>query len=159
MDISDAAGLACFILACFSAALPGAYFRPGAWYEDLKKPAWRPPNWVFGPAWALLFSTIAIAGWMIWRKNDVADITPAMTIYGIQLLLNAAWSWFYFGIRRIDLALAEIALLWIAIAATIASFHPIDPDAALLLLPYLAWVTFASALNFATWRLNRPTRA
>lgn len=157
MDMKDAAALIFFILACFSAALPGAYFRPGAWYEGIAKPSWRPPNWVFGPAWAVLFTTIAISGWMIWRKSGEADVTLAFVIFGIQLLLNAAWSWFYFGLRRIDLAMIEISLLWVSILATILVFYPIDPNAGLLLIPYLGWVSFASLLNFSTWRLNpRP---
>jgi benzodiazapine receptor len=157
MNIHDAAALIFFILLCFSAALPGAYFRPGEWYEGIAKPSWRPPNWVFGPAWAVLFTTIAVSAWMIWRKSDEADVTLAFVIFGIQLALNAAWSWFYFGLRRIDLALVDIALLWVSILATILAFYPIDPDAGLLLIPYLCWVSFASALNFSTWRLNpRP---
>ena len=160
MEITDVAGLIFFFLACFCAALPGAYFRPGEWYEGIAKPSWRPPNWVFGPAWAALFTTIAIAGWRIWSRSAEADVTLALSIYGCQLLLNAAWSGFYFGLRRIDLALIEIILLWISILAMILAFHPIDPTAAFMLLPYLAWVSFATALNFATWRLNRiPSRA
>ncbi len=157
MDITDVAGLIFFFLACFSAALPGAYFRPGEWYEGLAKPSWRPPNWLFGPAWAVLFTTIAISAWMIWRKSGEADVTLAFVIFAVQLLLNAAWSWIYFGLRRIDLALIEIALLWVSILATILAFYQIDPNAGLLLVPYLGWVSFASVLNFSTWRLNpRP---
>jgi len=86
-------------------------------------------------------------------------VSLALGVYGVQLLLNAAWSWFYFGLRRIDLAFAEILVLWLSILATIVAFHPIDSTAALILLPYLAWVSFASALNFSTWRLNRPRAA
>jgi benzodiazapine receptor len=157
MTMNDAAALIFFVLACFSAALPGAYFRPGEWYESLAKPSWRPPNWVFGPAWAVLFTTIAVSAWMIWRKSDEADVTLAFAIFGMQLLLNAAWSWIYFGLRRIDLALIEIALLWVSILATILAFYRIDPDAGLLLVPYLCWVSFASVLNFSTWRLNPRT--
>ena len=111
MDMNDAAALIFFVLACFSAALPGAYFRPGEWYEGLAKPSWRPPNWVFGPAWAILFTTIAVSAWMIWRKSGEADVTLAFVIFGVQLLLNAAWSWFYFGLRRIDLVAIDDRIL------------------------------------------------
>jgi tryptophan-rich sensory protein len=155
MDITDVAGLIFFFLACFSAALPGAYFRPGEWYEGIAKPNWRPPNWVFGPAWAVLFTTIAIAGWRVWSKSPETDVSVALTIYFVHLLLNAAWSWLYFGLRRIDLAFYEILVLWASILAMIIAFHPIDETASLMLLPYLAWVTFASTLTFATWRMNR----
>ncbi|MBY0611296.1 MAG: tryptophan-rich sensory protein [Beijerinckiaceae bacterium] len=154
MTSTDSFGLLGFIAANFIVALSGAIFRPGAWYEGLAKPSWKPPNWLFGPAWTVLYITIAIAGWMVWRKAGFTGAGPALAIYGVQLLLNAAWSGLFFGLRRMDLAFYEVLLLWLSIAATIVAFRAIDSDAALLLVPYLGWVTFASILNFTIWRMN-----
>ena len=152
MTISSALGLVGFVGACFMAALSGAFFRPGAWYESLAKPWWRPPNWIFAPAWTALYITIAISGWLIWRDVGFA---PALAIYFLSLLLNAAWPALFFGIRRPDLAFLDLSLLWISIVATIVAFFPIDRWAAYLLLPYLGWVSFAGMLNFAVWQMNR----
>ncbi len=129
-------------------------FRPGDWYERLKKPWWRPPNWLFGPAWAVLYVTIAIAGWLVWREVGFTGAPGAFAIYALQLLLNRLWSPLFFGLRRPDIAMGGLVALWVAIAATVATFAPLVESAALLLLPYLAWVTFAGVLNFAIWRLN-----
>lgn len=155
-------GLWIFVGACVVAALSGVLFPPGRWYETLRKPSWRPPNWLFGPAWTILYGTIAVAGWLVWKKAGWEGAAVPLTIYGVQLVLNAAWSGIFFGLKRMDLAFAELVLLWIAILATIVSFHGIDPGAAWLLVPYLLWVTFAGILNFTMWRLNRgasPVRA
>ena len=144
-----------FIAACFFAALTGALFRPGDWYERLIKPAWRPPNRLFAPVWTVLYFTIAISGWLVWREAGFAGAALPLAIYALQLVLNAAWTPLFFGLHRPDLGFIDIVLVWLSIIATIAFFFPIDAAAALLLLPYLAWVTFAAALNFAVWRLNR----
>ena len=154
MTMSDALPLLAFMGACFCVALSGAFFRPGAWYETLKKPWWRPPNWLFGPAWTVLYITIAIAGWLVWRKAGFEGGRVALTIYAVQLALNAAWSGIFFGLRRMDLAFGELACLWLSIVATIALFYPISEGAAQLLIPYLLWVTFAGYLNWTMWRLN-----
>ena len=151
-------GLWGFIGACFVAALSGALFPPGQWYEGLKKPSWRPPNWLFAPAWTILYAMIAIAGWLVWRDKGFAGAAVPLAIYFVQLALNAAWSGLFFGMRRMDLALAELIVLWLSILATIVAFYPIHVTAALLMVPYLAWVTFAGVLNFTMWRLN-PTPA
>ncbi len=143
-----------FIAACVGAALSGAIFRPGDWYERIRKPSWRPPNWLFGPAWTILYGMIAFSGWLVWREAGWAGATIPLTIYFVQLALNALWSALFFGLRRPGLALFEMALLWIGILATIVTFWPIRQDAALLLVPYLAWVSFAFALNLSIWRLN-----
>ena len=142
-----------FIAACFCVALSGALFRPGTWYEGLAKPSWRPPNWLFAPAWTVLYICIALAGWMVWRAAGTAAL-PALAVYGVQLLFNAGWSAVFFGLRRPDWAFGELILLWLSIAATIAGFAPISHAAAILLMPYLAWVTFAGVLNVSIWRLN-----
>lgn len=146
--------LAVFIAVNVAAASSGAIFRPGPWYEHLNKPWWRPPNWLFGPAWTVLYLMNSFAGWFIWRAASPEEAPRALTIYGVSLALNAAWSGLFFGLRRPDLALLELIALWLSIAAMIAVFRPIDETAALLLYPYLAWVTFAGVLNFTMWRLN-----
>jgi translocator protein len=141
-----------FIGLNFVAALSGALFRPGAWYEGLKKPWWRPPNWLFGPAWTVLYLTIAVAGWMVWER---AGWSTAIVIYLISLAFNAGWSGVAFGLRRMDLAFGWIIAFWLSVAATILAFWPISQTAALLLVPYLCWVSFASVLNFSIWQLNK----
>lgn len=157
MDLASVIVLMGFIGACLLAATTGATFRPGDWYEQLKKPSWRPPNWVFAPAWAILYLTIAVSGWLVWRTSGFAGAAAPLSIYLLQLGLNAAWSAIFFGMRRPDLAFVEIILLWLSIVATIAAFHPVNAAAAWLLLPYLAWVTFAAVLNFTVWRMNPRT--
>ena len=155
MGIHSLFALIGFIVACFLAALTGALFRPGDWYERLAKPTWRPPNRLFAPVWTVLYFTIAISGWLVWREAGFAGAALPLAIYALQLILNAAWTPLFFGLHRPDLGFLNIVLIWLSIIATIALFFPIHAAAALLLLPYLAWVTFAAALNFAVWRLNR----
>ena len=154
MEISSIIGLASFIAACFLAALTGAWFRPGDWYERLKKPSWRPPKRLFAPVWTVLYLMIALAGWLVWREVGLANARLALAVYALQLILNAAWTPLFFGLHRPDLGLVDIVLVWLSIVVTIVLFYPINVGAALLLAPYLAWVTFATALNFAVWRLN-----
>ena len=152
----DTIALWVFIGLCFAAALTGSVFRPGEWHRRLIKPSWHPPNWLFAPAWSVLYAMIAVAGWLVWKQaGSFAAASTALTLWGVQLVLNAAWSGIFFGLKRMDLALAEVALLWLAILATIVAFWPIHVGAALMMLPYLAWVTFAAALNHAMWSLNR----
>ena len=150
----DSLGLLPFAAACFCVALSGALFRPGAWYEGLDKPRWRPPNWLFAPAWTMLYACIAVSGWLAWRRVGLAGAPGAFMAYGAQLALNAGWSAVFFGLHRPGWALAELALLWLSIALTAALFAAISPVATALLLPYLAWVTFAGALNASLWRRN-----
>lgn len=155
MDMTQWIALGGFVFACFLAAATGGIFRPGAWYEGLRKPSWNPPNWLFAPAWTALYIMIAVSGWLVWREAGFSDAAlPAFAAYGAQLLFNAAWSPLFFGIRRMDLALADAVAMWLSIALTIALFAPISAFAAWLLAPYLAWVTFATALNFTLLRMN-----
>lgn len=158
MDLTSILGLIGFGAACALAASMGSIFRPGDWYERLDKPAWRPPNWAFAPAWTILYLMIAVSGWLVWRRHGFAGATLPLAIYAMQLLLNMAWTPIFFGLRRPGFAFAEILLLWLAIVATIVSFAPLHA-AAWLLVPYLAWVTFAAALNFSVWRRNRSCGA
>ena len=141
-----------FVGVCFLAAMSGAFFRPGAWYENLAKPWWRPPRFLFAPAWTFLYITMAISGWLVWTK---AGFAAPLEVYFVSLVFNSAWSAFFFGLRRPDLAFLDVVLLWLSIAATIAVFYPVEKLAAYLLLPYLGWVTFAGALNFTIWQMNR----
>jgi tryptophan-rich sensory protein len=148
-------GLLGWLAACFAAAAIGGYFSPGEWYAGLRKPAWNPPNWLFGPVWSALYTMMGVAAWLIWRRGGFAANGPALRCFLAQLALNALWSSLFFGLRRPGLALIEILLLWLAIAATLALFWRAQRAAGLLLVPYLAWVSFASVLNFTLWRLNR----
>jgi benzodiazapine receptor len=154
MNIASILVLLGFVGACVLAASTGVAFPPGAWYEHLIKPSWRPPNRLFAPAWTILYLTIAVSGWLVWRDFGFAAATLPLAVYGVQLVLNAVWTPIFFGLHRPDLAFFEIVLLWLSIIATISLFYPLNPSAAWLLVPYLAWVTFAAALNFAIWRLN-----
>ncbi len=127
------------------------------WYLTLQKPAWNPPNWIFGPVWTILYGVIGLASWLIWRKREGQEkqARRALSWYGLQLGLNFLWSVIFFGLRRPDLALLEIVILWGAIVVTLLKFVRLDRLAAALMIPYLLWVTFATALNGAIWWLNR----
>jgi tryptophan-rich sensory protein len=120
----------------------------------LAKPAWTPPGWVFGPAWTLLYMLMALAAWQVWRRRSAMDVRMPLALFAIQLALNLAWTPIFFGMRRPGLALVEIVLMLAVILATTASFVRVSRTAALLMLPYCAWVCFATALNWAIWRMN-----
>ncbi|WP_187972596.1 TspO/MBR family protein [Aquibium microcysteis] len=143
--------LAVFVVLCIVAASSGALFQPGAWYETLDKPSWTPPNWSFGVVWTILFLMIAVAGWLVWRAGGWS---LPVVLWGAQLVVNAAWSWLFFGRRRMDLAFVDVVLLWLLIAAFIVSASALSGWAALLFVPYLVWVSIAAALNRSVWRRN-----
>jgi tryptophan-rich sensory protein len=129
------------------------------WYRTLDRPPWSPPDAAFGPVWSLLYAGQAVAAWLVWRADhrrpgDLAA-EPALTLYGGQLLLNLAWPVLFFGLRKPGLALVEIAVLWVAIAATVRSFAVRHKLAAAMLVPYLLWVGYAAALTADLWRRNR----
>lgn len=140
-----------FVVIVFAVAAVGAAFTPGEWYATLAKPPWTPPNWLFGPVWTALYLMIAVAGWLVWQRVGLGG---AMALFALQLALNAAWSWLFFGRHSIGLALVDILALLVAIVATIVVFWSISRVAGALLVPYALWVGFASALNAAIWRLN-----
>jgi benzodiazapine receptor len=146
-------GLAGFTLAVAAAALIGVLGVAGtaAEYQGLRQPSWAPPSWLFGPVWTVLYVMIAVAGWLVWRRTGW---TGALTLYATQLVLNALWTPIFFGFGRYGLALADIVVLWFLIGATIWLFRRESRTAAFLLVPYWAWVTFATALNAAIWHLN-----
>jgi len=133
----------------------GGLFLPGEWYARLQKPAWNPPSWVFGPVWNALYAMMAVAAWGFWKRGAFAVHLIALSLFLLQLLINALWSPLFFGLRNPALAFVDIVLLWLALLATVVAFWKARPFAGALLVPYLAWVTFASALNFAICRLNR----
>jgi tryptophan-rich sensory protein len=143
-----------FIVLVAAAAGSGAKFQPGDWYAQLAKPAWTPPNWLFAPAWAVLYLAIAVAGWDLWRRSG-ARLTPALVLWIAQLVLNALWSWLFFGLRRLALAFADIVLMLACIVAFIALARAYSVLASWLFVPYALWVAFASALNFAVWQMNK----
>ena len=144
-----------WVFLTFLAPAVGATSLPDAWYASLNKPSWNPPGWVFGPVWTALYLLMATAAWLVWRRGGFKNHGSALGLYGIQLLFNAAWSPLFFTLHRPLAAFADIALLWIAIVATLRAFVKIHAPAAFLLLPYLLWVTFAAALNWTLFQLNR----
>ena len=147
-------GLCGWLLLCFAAASPGAVFMPGEWFPALKKPSWNPPSWVFGPVWTALYAMMAAAAWLVWQRGGWKEQRKPLLIFLAQLALNAVWTPLFFGLHRPGVAFAEIVLLWLAIVATLVAFRPVNRTAAWLLVPYLAWVSFAAVLNGTLWRLN-----
>ncbi|EAU43236.1 hypothetical protein FP2506_10341 [Fulvimarina pelagi HTCC2506] len=141
-----------FLAIVFVVAMSGAVFKPGPWYDTLNKPSWTPPDWAFPTVWTVLYLFIAIAGWRVYEEAGLVAVPFA--IYAAQLLANAAWSAIFFGMKRADLAFADVVLLWFLVAANIFAFLPIDLWAGLLLVPYLAWVTAAACLNYSVWQRN-----
>lgn len=124
------------------------------WYPSLAKPAWNPPDWLFGPVWTILYLLMATAAWLVWLRSPRPIAVTAMTLYGVQLALNVGWSMLFFGFRSPALALLEIGVLWAAIAAMTLLFWRQSRLAAILLFPYLGWTGFAAILNFTLWRMN-----
>src|SRR3954453_18839731 len=123
-------------------------------YAGLVRPTWAPPGWVFGPVWTTLYLLMGVAAWLVWRRAGWDGARTALTLFLVQLACNAAWSWFFFSWRRGALAFADIVLLLGLIVATMFAFARVEKLAALLLLPYLAWVMFAMALTYSIWRGN-----
>ena len=149
-------GLVGWLAATFAAGGVGviASARAVSFYAQLSQPSWAPPARWFGPVWSLLYVLMAAAAWLVWRKHAFGGASTALRLFVIQLVANALWTWLFFAFHLGALSLAEIVLLWLLIAATIFAFWPLQRLAALLLVPYLAWVTFAAALTFSLWQLN-----
>jgi benzodiazapine receptor len=147
----------------FTVALPlvlgmadSLFNRPDSqWYFDLKKPRWQPPGFLFGGAWSVLYPLMGLASWLVWAEGGFAKQALPLSLYAVQLALNLAWPALFFGAKRLRAALYDIVLLNVAIVATIAAFKPVNAVAANLLKPYLAWVLFATALNYKLWDLNK----
>ncbi len=143
-----------WLVLTFGTAAIGSRFLPDEWYRKLNKPSWNPPNSIFAPVWTILYLLMAAAAWLVWRHYGVAAALIPLSLFVLQLLLNAAWSWLFFGRHQIRSALIDIVALWILILATLLSFWQLDRMAGILLLPYLAWVSFAMVLNWAIWQKN-----
>ena len=151
-------GLAGFLGACYAVAGIGGWATArslGTWYAGLRRPAIAPPNAVFGPVWTVLYALMAVAAWLVWREHGLAGAWGALVLFGAQLVLNLGWSLTFFGWRRPGWAVVVILALWGVLTATLVVFWLQVPLAGGLLVPYLAWVTFAMALNVEYWRLNR----
>ena len=159
LNLRDIGGLLLSVVICLSAGVIGSaptMDDVNGWYTTIEKPFFTPPSWLFGPAWTVLYVLMGIAFWRVWRLAPAGEArNRALLLFGVQLVLNALWSLIFFQWRQPLLALVEIVALWIAIALTIRAFRPLDRAAAWLLAPYLAWVTFATALNAGMVVLNR----
>lgn len=151
--LNGTALLVSILLAAGAAAFGGMY-GPGEWYRGLAKPEWNPPNWVFGPVWSFLYLSMAVAAWLVWLRRDRHRTVLPLGLYGTQLVLNALWSWLFFGLHRMGLAFAEIVLLDGLIIACAVAFWPVHRVSSLLMIPYAAWVSFAAFLNLTLWRMN-----
>lgn len=147
--------LVAFLIIVFGVAYLGGRFQPGEWYQVLKKPPFTPPGWLFAPVWTLLYILIAVSGWKAWvSARGTVRIVP-FTCWFFQMALNALWSFLFFGLHRLDLALAGAILLWAAIFLTGCCFWRVNRLASLLLVPYLLWVSFACVLTYSIYSLNR----
>lgn len=140
----------------FAAAAVGGFAsaNAGNFYQELARPGWAPPAWLFAPAWTSLYFLMGIAAWLVWREHGFRKARIALSLFLLQLAVNALWSWLFFVWKLGALAFAEVLILWVLILCTVVAFWRVRPLAAALLLPYLAWVTFASALTYAVWQRN-----
>ena len=140
-----------FLSACAAAAATGALFETGAWYRSLTKPSWNPPDWVFPLAWTSIYLCISVAGARVaLSESNVL----ALSLFALQFPINTLWTPVFFGLRRMGAAFVIVIAMWIAVAASTVAFFAVDFWAGMLMMPYLAWVTIASALNWSIWRLN-----
>jgi len=156
MNARNWISLVIFIVVCLGIGGLGAMATTpeiDGWYRTIEKPSWNPPDWIFGPVWTTLYIMMAIAGWRVWTMADTKRTLP-ISLFGIQLLLNLAWSFIFFAMRQPGWAFAEIVVLWLAITATMLTFFQRSKLAGVLFIPYWAWVSFASVLNFTIWRMN-----
>ncbi|MEI8327676.1 MAG: TspO/MBR family protein [Candidatus Taylorbacteria bacterium] len=158
-NIPKTAKLILAVVICELAGIVGSIFTVpsiGTWYAHLIKPSFAPPNWVFAPIWTTLFALMGISLFLIWnsRSHNSNEKKSAYRMFTLQLLANVIWSIIFFGLHAPGIALIEIVILWLLILATIISFYKISKPAACLLIPYIIWVSIATALNFALWTLN-----
>ena len=141
-----------FLLTCGVAGAAGVFFKPGQWYRDLDKPSWTPPNWLFPVVWAVLYVLMALAAT---RVAALPGTAPALALWGLQITINTLWSGVFFGLHRMLAGAVIIAMLWLAVLATTLVFWTHDAVAALMMVPYLVWGTYALALNTSVWLRNR----
>jgi len=157
MKAADTAKLVFCLFACFSAGLFGSIFTHdlSGWYQNLNKPFFTPPNWLFGPVWTTLYILIGISAFLIWKKGlENHPVKIALAFFVAQLVLNALWTPLFFGLKSPFIALVEIVILWIIILLTIIKFTKLSMLAALMLVPYILWVSYAAVLNAAIYLLN-----
>lgn len=150
-------GLVLCVLICLGAGGLGAIATTpeiDGWYRTIVKPEWNPPNWVFGPVWTTLFVLMGISAWLVWKPAGFRAAATPLALFAAQLTFNVAWSWIFFGMHQIGWAVIEIIILWATILATTVAFFRRSKPAGWLLVPYMGWVSFATMLNFAIWRLN-----
>jgi tryptophan-rich sensory protein len=157
MDRMKIVKLIVAIVICQLAGVIGSIFTVSSiptWYASLQKPAFAPPNWLFGPVWITLFTLMGISLYLVWDQLDKKEAKKSIVIFGIQLVLNIFWSVLFFGLKSPFYAFIEIIILWVSIAFTIFKFYKISRNAALLLIPYIVWVSVATILNYYIWILN-----
>lgn len=149
-------GLFGWLCVCFAAAALGALasVQAGAFYQSLLRPHWAPPGWLFGPVWTVLYALMALSAWLVWKEHGFRKAGPALSLFLLQLAVNALWTWLFFVWHQGGLAFAEILLLWLLILATAIGFWRHNRVAGALLLPYWAWVSFATLLTWTVWRNN-----
>lgn len=149
-------GFLFWLALCFATAALGAWASISApvFYGQLIQPDWAPPAWLFGPVWTTLYAMMAIAAWLVWRRGGFAPNAKPLGFFAAQLALNGLWSWLFFAWHLGGLAFADIIALWVLLALTIVAFWRVSVMAGLLLVPYIAWVSFAMALNYSVWQLN-----
>ncbi|SFJ10352.1 TspO/MBR family protein [Planctomicrobium piriforme] len=148
-------GLPAWVVVSFLPSLTGLFFMPGEWYKTLQRPELAPPNWVFAPVWTTLYFLMGVSAWLVWRQVGWSRGKVPLSLFLCQLVVNGLWTWLFFGLHEIGIALLDLLLMIVLVALTIAAFWKISRPAAVLLLPYLAWISFAGYLNFAFWQLNR----
>jgi len=158
--VKPALALIAAVLICLAAGGIGSIFTAQStitgWYANLQKPSFTPPNWLFGPVWTALYILMGIAVFLVWQKDlQNPAVKTALLFFAVQLILNTAWSWLFFGLNYILLAFIELLILWLAILLTILKFYSLSATAFLLMLPYIIWVSFAAVLNGSIWLLNR----
>jgi len=151
---SDLLGLLFWFALTFGVAYVSSQFEPGPWYATISKPPWTPPGWVFGPVWSLLYLSMSISAWLVWRSRARKAVALPLGIYVLQLIANGLWSWFFFGRQLIGVALVDLLALVLVVSINLVLFFRIDRKAGTLLIPYLLWISFAAALNYQIWRLN-----
>lgn len=152
---SSILSLVVFLLLTAGAAAFGGMFTQGTWYDSLTKPALNPPGWIFGPVWTILYILMALAAWLVWRtESQKSERGIAIGLFLLQLLLNAFWSWIFFGMHDLTWALIDILALNLLIIATIIAFYRINRTAAWMIVPYWLWVSFATYLTWAIRGLN-----
>lgn len=140
-----------FVLVAATAA-SGTFFKPGPWYNELEKPSWTPPKWAFPVVWTILYAMIGVSGWLVWQAAGPAS--AAFLVWIVQLCFNAAWSWLFFGRKRMDLALVDVIALLASVIIYMLVAFPVSPVAAALFLPYAAWVATAATLNRVVMQMN-----